>query len=89
MKTTQFFNEIKNITDNCELTSTFSYVINPDKRFFEILLHNEPTEELRSLCEKKGFIIKKNILHVNTNGEMVAHDVWEIRQQGEQEYTED
>lgn len=78
MNTTVFFNEIKKVV-NCTLESTFAYSVNPDKYFYEIILHSEPTEEVKEMCEKNGFSIKKNILHVNDGDDMVAHTIWEVR----------
>ena len=79
MKTTKFFSEIKKVAKDSTITSMFAYVVNKDKRFYEIILHSEPTKEVQDMCAENGFSIKKNIMHVNEGGEMVAHTVWEVR----------
>ena len=78
MKTTKFFSEIKKVAKDSTLESMFDYSVNQDKNFYEIILHSEPTTKVQDMCAKNGFSIKKNIMHVNEGGEMVAHTVWEV-----------
>ena len=78
MKTTKFFSEIKKVANDSTINSVFAYSVNPDKNFYEIYLHSEPTAKVKALCEKNGFSIKENILNVNEGGEMVAHKIWEV-----------
>ena len=79
MKTTKFFSEIKKVANDSTIESMFAYSVNPDNNFYEIILHSEPTAKVKSLCEKNGFSIEKNIMNVNEGGEMVAHTIWEVR----------
>lgn len=79
MKTTKFFSEIKKVAKDSTLESMFDYIVNRDKNFYEIILHIEPTKEVQDMCAKNCFSIKKNIMHVNEGGEIVAHTVWEVR----------
>ena len=79
MKTTKFFSEIKRVAKDSAITSIFDYSVNQDKNFYEIILHSEPTKKVQNMCAKNGFSIKKNIMHVNEGGEMVAHTIWEVR----------
>ena len=78
MKTTKFFSEIKKVANDSTINSVFAYSVNPDKNFYEIYLHSEPTAKVKAMCEKNGFSIKENILNVNEGGEMVAHKIWEV-----------
>lgn len=57
------------------LENVFCYSVDKDRRFYEILLHEEPTEFVKMICRAYDFSIVKNVLH---NGEQQA-DVWEIR----------
>lgn len=79
MKTTKFFTEIKKVAKDSTLESMFAYCVNPDKNFYEIFLHSEPSKKVQAMCEKNGFSIEKNINNVCENGEMVAHTIWEVR----------
>lgn len=79
MKTTKFFTEIKKVANDSTINSVFAYSVNPDKNFYEIYLHSEPTAKVKAMCEKYGFSINENILNVNEGGEMVAHKIWEVR----------
>lgn len=79
MKTTKFFSEIKKVANDSTITSIFDYNVHQDKKFYEIILHSEPTEDVQDMCAKNGFSITKNIMHVNEGGEMVAHTIWEVR----------
>ena len=79
MKTIKFFDEIKKVAKDSAISIMFDYSVNQDKDFYEIILHSEPTKEVQDICSKNGFGIKKNILHVNEGGEMVAHTIWEVR----------
>ena len=79
MKTTKFFSEIKKVAKDSTITSMFDYSVNQEKNFYEIILHSEPTKKVQNMCEKNGFSITKNIMHVNEGGEMVAHTIWEVR----------
>jgi len=78
MKTTKFFSEIKKVAKDSTLESMFDYSVNHDKNFYEIILYSEPTKKVQDMCAKNGFGITKNIMHVNENGKMVAHTVWEV-----------
>lgn len=78
MKTTEFFKEIKKVAKDSSLESVFAYRISPDKTFYEIVLHSEPSKRVQNMCVKNGFSIKQNIMHVNEGGEMVAHTIWDI-----------
>jgi len=79
MNTTKFFSEIKQVAKDSTLESMFDYAVNQKKNIYEIILHSEPTKKVQDMCEKNGFGIKKNIMHVNEGGEMVAHTIWEVR----------
>jgi len=79
MKTTKFFSEIKKVAKDSTIESMFAYSVNPDKNFYEIILHSEPTKKIEAMCKKNGFSIEKNILNKNENGEMVQHTIWEVR----------
>ena len=37
------------------------------------------------MCAKNGFSIKKNIMHVNDGGDMLAHTIWEVRSINEED----
>lgn len=78
MKTTTFFNQLNAIV-NCTIKSIFEYSINPNNYFYEIILHEEPTKEVEDMCEKNGFSIKKNTIHLNEGGNMVSKTIWEVR----------
>ena len=77
MKTTEFFSEVKKVANDCTLENVFSYRINHDKRFYEIFLHSEPTDKVRTMCEKNGFSITENIGYISKDGEMIARTIWE------------
>lgn len=77
MKTTSFFNEVKKVA-NASLKNTFAYNVNCDKSFYCIVLNEEPTEEVKSMCEDNGFGIKENILHYNDEGKMLSRHIWEV-----------
>lgn len=78
MKTSTFFLEMKKVT-NCTLKISFDYSVNRYKDFYEIILNREPTEDVKDMCEKNGFSVKKNILHINEGGEMVSKTIWEVK----------
>lgn len=75
MKTTQFFSEIKKVAKDSTIESVFAYSVNPDKNFYEIFLHSEPSKKVQSMCEKNGFSIEKNFLKKNGN----EYPIWEVR----------
>jgi hypothetical protein len=79
MKTTKFFSEIKKVEKNSTIEVMFAYSVNPDKKFYEIILHSEPSKKVQNMCEKNGFSIKQNINNVCENGEMVQYTIWEVR----------
>lgn len=78
MKTTKFYTEIKRNANDAELGTCFSYGINPDKDYYIIFLHQEPTQEVVEMCKDNGFKINQNVLHINENGKMVARNIWEV-----------
>ncbi len=78
MKTTIFFSEIKKVANDSTLERMFDYGVNHEKKFYEILLHGEPSKKILTLCEKNGFSIKQNINNVCVNGEWEEHTVWEV-----------
>ena len=79
MKTTKFFSEIKKVAKDSTITCMFDYSVNQNKKFYEIILHSEPSKKVKDMCAKNGFSITKNIMYVNECGEMVAHTIWEVR----------
>ena len=85
MKTTKFFSEIKQVAKDSTITSMFDYSVNQNQNFYEIILHSEPTKEVQDMYAKNGFGIKKNIMHVNDGGDMVAHTIWEVRSINEED----
>lgn len=81
MKTTIFFSEIKKVANDSTLERMFDYGVNHEKKFYEILLHGEPSKKILTLCEKNGFSIRQNITNVwvnEVNGEWKRHTVWEV-----------
>lgn len=79
MKTTEFFKQIKKEANNSTLENTFSYRINPDNRFYQIVLHDEPTDKIKVMCERNGFSISQNILlSVDDNGKKTESTIWEV-----------
>lgn len=78
MKTTELFNQINEIVD-CALKSVFDYSINKNEYFYEIHLYEEPTKGIEDICEKNGFSISMNNIHVNEGGNMVAKLIWEVK----------
>ncbi len=79
MKTREFFNEIKKVAEDATIENVFAYVVNPDKRFYQIVLHSAPNAEVEAMCFRNGYSIRKNVLHAIEYGKgMVAHDIWEV-----------
>lgn len=78
MKTTTFFNELKELV-NCTLISSFDYSVDRNKSFYEIIIGSEPDEDVKNMCNNNGFGIKKNILHTNKEGKMESKTIWEVR----------
>ena len=79
MNTTAFFQVLKKVNNNITLEHMFDYGVNKTERFFEILIHNEPSEKIMALCLENGFSVKKNRNNVRgKNGELVERDVWEV-----------
>ncbi len=81
MKTTIFFSEIKKVANDSTLVRMFDYGVNHEKKFYEILLHGEPSKKILTLCKKNGFSIRQNITNVWVNGvnrEWKKHTVWEV-----------
>lgn len=61
--TEQLFSEIKNLGYNAELTNTFEYVVDKDRRFLDILVYDEPDEQLIKLVQSYNATMRKNVLH--------------------------
>ena len=61
--TEQLFSEIKNLGYNAELTNMFEYVVDKDRRFWEILVYDEPDEQLIKLVQSYNATMRKNVLH--------------------------
>ena len=79
MNTTAFFQVLKKVNNNITLEHMFDYGVNKTERFFEILIHTEPSEKIMALCQENGFSVKKNRNNVRgKNGELVERDVWEV-----------
>lgn len=61
--TEQLFSEIKNLGYNAELTNTFEYVVDKDRRFLDIIVYDEPDEQLIKLVQSYNATMRKNVLH--------------------------
>ena len=74
-RTEQLFSEIKNLGYNAELTSMFAYVVDKDRRFWDILVYDRPDERLSQMVQSYGATLCENIL----NKEEGAVTVYEVR----------
>lgn len=74
-RTEQLFAEIKNLGYNAELTNMFSYVVDKNRRFWEIMVYDRPDERLSQLVQSYGATLSENIL----NKEEGAVTIYEVR----------
>lgn len=74
-RTEQLFNEIKGLGYNAELTNMFAYVIDQNRRFWEIMVYDQPDERLSQLVQSYGATLSENIL----NKEEGAVTIYEVR----------
>lgn len=77
--TEQLFSEIKNLGYNAELTNLFEYVVDKDRRFWQILVYDEPDERLINLVQLYNATFHKNVLHREVLDEGLSPvDVYEV-----------
>lgn len=77
--TEQLFSEIKNLGYNVELTNMFSYIVDKDRRFWEILVYDEPDDKLINLVQSYNATICKNVLHNEVLDEGLSPvDIYEV-----------
>ena len=62
-QTEQLFNKIKDLGYNAELTDMFSYVVDKNRRFWQILIYDEPDERLSNLVQSYNANLHKNVLN--------------------------
>lgn len=77
--TEQLFSEIKNLGYNAELTNLFEYVVDKDRRFWQILVYDEPDERLINLVQSYNATFHKNVLYRKVLDEGLSPvDVYEV-----------
>lgn len=74
-RTELLFAEIKNLGYNAELTNIFAYAVDKNKRFWEIMVYDQPDERLSQLVQSYGATLSENIL----NKEEGAVTIYEVR----------
>ena len=71
MKTQELFDEITRKGYKAEVVSMFSYVIDKDRRFRQILILSQPTVELFHIVQSYNAHMKVDLLQANGKASVV------------------